>query len=47
MKQVVKVSGNPEVRYEEFDFHKECGMNQWGRLAILIGRLEAEQDQFG
>lgn len=35
------------LRYESFDFHKQCGKNRWDRLSILINRLANDQDQFG
>ncbi|XP_065914970.1 phosphatidylinositol-3-phosphatase SAC1-like [Dysidea avara] len=34
------------VRYESFDFHKECRKMQWHKLSILINRLSAEQGEF-
>lgn len=47
MQQQVLKAANDNVRYEEFDFHKECGKNGWGRLDVLISRLQNEQDEFG
>lgn len=45
--QVVSRSGNPNERYEAFDFHAECKKMRWDRLNILIDRLAHEQDEFG
>ncbi|TGZ61770.1 hypothetical protein CRM22_007829 [Opisthorchis felineus] len=28
-----------EVKYESFDFHRECGSTRWDRLSILLDRL--------
>lgn len=47
MEQLVRQSANPNLRYEAFDFHKECGHNNWGRLNVLMDRLDADQTQFG
>lgn len=47
MQQQVLKAANDNVRYEEFDFHKECGQTNWARLDVLIHRLKAEQDSFG
>ncbi len=35
------------LRYEAFDFHKQCGNDRWDRLSILINRLANDQDSFG
>ncbi|XP_033158809.1 phosphatidylinositide phosphatase SAC1 isoform X1 [Drosophila mauritiana] len=45
--RLVREIGNPQVRYESFDFHSECRKMRWDRLNILIDRLAHEQDQFG
>lgn len=45
--QVVSRAGNPNERYEAFDFHAECKKMRWDRLNILIDRLAHEQDEFG
>lgn len=47
MQQQVLKASNDNVRYEEFDFHKECGRSNWNRLDILISRLQSDQDEFG
>ncbi|CAH8572858.1 unnamed protein product [Heterobilharzia americana] len=31
-----------EVKYESFDFHRECGSTRWDRLGILLERLIPE-----
>ncbi|KAA0195177.1 Phosphatidylinositide phosphatase SAC1 [Fasciolopsis buskii] len=33
-----------EVKYEGFDFHRECGSMRWDRLTILLERLIPELD---
>ena len=35
------------IRYEPFDFHKECSKMRWERLSILTDKLKANQDKFG
>ena len=35
------------IRYEPFDFHKECSKMRWERLSILTDKLKAVQDKFG
>ncbi|XP_017060093.1 phosphatidylinositol-3-phosphatase SAC1 isoform X1 [Drosophila ficusphila] len=45
--RLIRELGNPQVRYESFDFHSECRKMRWDRLNILIDRLAHEQDQFG
>jgi phosphatidylinositol 4-phosphatase len=45
--QLVNRAGNPNERYEAFDFHAECKKMRWDRLNILIDRLAHEQDEFG
>jgi hypothetical protein len=45
--QLVSRAGNPNERYEAFDFHSECKKMRWDRLQILIDRLAHEQDEFG
>ena len=34
------------LSYEAFDFHKQCGIDKWDRLSILINRLANDQDSF-
>ncbi|KAM7533700.1 hypothetical protein Aperf_G00000121153 [Anoplocephala perfoliata] len=39
---------NPmELKYEAFDFHKECRAFRWDRLQILINRVEPELNAMG
>lgn len=45
--QMIRVCNMPLVKYEAFDFHKQCGANRWDRLSILINRLATDQDSFG
>lgn len=45
-KDLIATIGNPSIRYESFDFHKECKKMRWDRLNILINRLAHEQDEF-
>ncbi|XP_035829219.1 phosphatidylinositol-3-phosphatase SAC1 isoform X2 [Aplysia californica] len=45
--QVVTNAQNKNVRYEPFDFHKECKHMRWDRLSILLGRLDPDRKQFG
>ena len=47
MEQQVRKAANDNIKYEAFDFHKECGHSNWGRLSVLLGRLEADQSNFG
>ncbi|KAG1689918.1 Phosphatidylinositide phosphatase SAC1-B [Nymphon striatum] len=43
----VTLSKNPNIRYESFDFHKECSKMRWHRLNILLDRLVPELEEFG
>jgi hypothetical protein len=45
--QTVTNSNDSMIRYEAFDFHKECSKMRWHRLEILMGRLADEQKKFG
>lgn len=45
--EMVKSMNNNLVSYEAFDFHKQCGVDKWDRLSILINRLATFQDSFG
>lgn len=49
MEQLVSKAGNENIKYEAFDFHKECGHTgtRWDRLGLLMDRLQADQDDFG
>ncbi|KAF6028128.1 SACM1L [Bugula neritina] len=46
MEQQVLRAANSNMRYEAFDFHKECSPS-WSRLSVLMDRLAADQQQFG
>ena len=37
----------PKVKYEYFDFHKECKNMRWDRIGELIGSIEEELKQNG
>ena len=45
--EVVKEAHSPDIVYEAFDFHKECGLNRWDRLSILMDKIALDQEQFG
>jgi len=45
--ETVKEAHSPDVTYEAFDFHKECGLNRWDRLSILMDKIALDQEQFG
>lgn len=44
--ETIKAINDPMIRYEAFDFHKQCGIDKWDRLSILINRLANDQDSF-
>ncbi|XP_052861180.1 phosphatidylinositol-3-phosphatase SAC1 [Anopheles cruzii] len=44
---MVKTHGNPNVRYEAFDFHRECRGMRYDRISSLIARVAKEQDELG
>jgi hypothetical protein len=45
--ETMKHLNEPGLKYEAFDFHKQCGKDRWDRLSILINRLANDQDSFG
>lgn len=45
-KTIITQLNNPAVRYEAFDFHKECKGMKFHRANILIDRLTPELEQF-
>ena len=45
--ETVKMIAHPNLKYEAFDFHKQCGQDRWDRLSILINRLANDQDLYG
>lgn len=47
LRHAVENLANPMVRYEHFEFHRECGKMRWDRLNILMERLSQEQKEFG
>lgn len=44
---MIRLLGDQSIRYESFDFHKQCGTDKWDRLSILINRLANDMDSFG
>lgn len=45
--ETFKLINEPQLKYEAFDFHRQCGKDRWDRLSILINRLANDQDSFG
>ena len=43
----IKQINDPYIKYEFFDFHKQCGTDRWDRLSILVNRLANDMDSFG
>jgi hypothetical protein len=43
----VLISKSLLFRFEDFDFHKECAGMRYDRLAILLARIVADQDDYG
>ncbi|XP_031560293.1 phosphatidylinositide phosphatase SAC1-like [Actinia tenebrosa] len=45
---IIRNSGYPEnsLRFDSFDFHKECSKMRWDRLNILIDRLNGDLKKF-
>ena len=43
----LEMIANPQVRYEPFDFHKECKGMRYDRLQLLIDRVASAQDAYG
>ncbi|XP_014288427.1 phosphatidylinositol-3-phosphatase SAC1 [Halyomorpha halys] len=44
-KRLVNEANNPDLKYEAFDFHKECSKLRYDRLKILIDRLADDLEQ--
>ncbi|XP_028512956.1 phosphatidylinositide phosphatase SAC1, partial [Exaiptasia diaphana] len=46
---ILRNSGYKEdkLRYDAFDFHKECSKMRWDRLNILIDRQNSDLKKFG
>lgn len=44
-RKLVNESANPNIKYEAFDFHKECSKLRYDRLKILIDRLADDLEQ--
>jgi len=34
------------IRFEDFDFHKECAGMRYDRLTVLLARVIADQDDY-
>ncbi|XP_064466901.1 phosphatidylinositol-3-phosphatase SAC1-like isoform X2 [Ornithodoros turicata] len=47
LQEVVTVTSNNNVKYEPFDFHRECRKMRWDRLSILMDRIIPVQDNLG
>ncbi|KAK7498060.1 hypothetical protein BaRGS_00010648 [Batillaria attramentaria] len=45
--QIVANAQNENIRYESFDFHKECKGMRFDRVSVLIDRLESDRKRFG
>ncbi|XP_076448962.1 phosphatidylinositol-3-phosphatase SAC1-like [Babylonia areolata] len=45
--QTVANAQNENIKYESFDFHKECKGMRFDKVSILIERLEADRKRFG
>jgi len=45
--QTSKNANDAMIRYEPFDFHKECSKMRWHRLVLLTDRLAEDQKKFG
>ena len=45
--QNVANSKNPKIKYESFDFHKECKGMRFDRLNILTERLSDDRRTYG
>ncbi|GBF98164.1 hypothetical protein Rsub_10576 [Raphidocelis subcapitata] len=38
---------NPALHYTAFDFHKECGATNYGRLSVLWSQIEGDSESYG
>ncbi|RWS02429.1 phosphatidylinositide phosphatase SAC1-A-like protein, partial [Dinothrombium tinctorium] len=47
LRENLQLLNNSMIRYEAFDFHKECSKMRWDRLSILMNRISQEQSEFG
>ncbi|CAJ0594978.1 unnamed protein product [Cylicocyclus nassatus] len=47
LERIVQQANLSYVRYNPFDFHKECHAMQWHRLSLLRDQLRQEITQFG
>jgi len=45
-RQLYEASENPSLKFEDFDFHKECAGMRYDRLTILLARVIADQDDY-
>ncbi|XP_066901016.1 phosphatidylinositol-3-phosphatase SAC1 isoform X2 [Halyomorpha halys] len=44
-RKLVNEANNPDLKYEAFDFHKECSKLRYDRLKILIDRLADDLEE--
>ncbi|CAF1196498.1 unnamed protein product [Rotaria sordida] len=45
-RELYETSENSYLKFEDFDFHKECAGMRYDRLTILLARLIADQDDY-
>ncbi|CAF0826250.1 unnamed protein product [Adineta ricciae] len=46
-RELYEGSENVVLKFEDFDFHKECAGMRYDRLTILLARIIADQDDYG
>ncbi len=44
--EVIRNLNDPKVKYEAFDFHKQCGKSRWDRLDLLMNTLANDETSF-
>ncbi|CAF3328579.1 unnamed protein product [Rotaria socialis] len=45
-RELYETSENSYLKFEDFDFHKECAGMRYDRLSILLARIIADQDDY-
>ncbi|CAF0823074.1 unnamed protein product [Rotaria sp. Silwood1] len=45
-RELYEASQNKFIKFEDFDFHKECAGMRYDRLTILLARIIADQDDY-
>ncbi|CAF5080164.1 unnamed protein product, partial [Rotaria magnacalcarata] len=45
-RELYEASENSYLKFEDFDFHKECAGMRYDRLSILLARIIADQDDY-